>query len=332
MFVLEHYVRSWNLGTHAPCLSRAFMKGALSMFDHIHALLSSQPAYRVGLLCALFLLVIGGIDHLTGHEIALALFYLIPVGIAAWYLSRRVAFLLALAAALTWLWVDHTSGQSYSHPAIAYWNALVRLSFFVLTVYLMSTVRQLLETQTALAQIDTLTGLLNVRSFGQASASVFDISRRHGHSTALGYIDIDGFKGVNDSFGHSAGDEILKAVGRALAKRLRASDLGARLGGDEFAILLPETNMLGARSFFKDLHAALVNLAESNNWPIGFSVGVAVFPVPPLNSDEAIRLADDLMYNVKRSERNSVLFSEFDAGISVGSDPDAFGAARRHGV
>lgn len=137
-------------------------------------------------------------------------------------------------------------------------------------------------------------------------------SRRHGHSSALGYIDIDGFKGVNDSFGHSAGDEILKAVGCALTKRLRFSDLGARLGGDEFAILLPETSMLGARSFFKDLHAALLDLAESNNWPLGFSVGVAVFPVPPLNSDEAIRLADDLMYRVKRSERNSVLFSEFD--------------------
>lgn len=284
------------------------------MLDHIHALLSSQSAFRVGLLCALILLVIGVIDQLTGNEIALALFYLIPVGIAAWYLSRRVAFLMALAAAIVWLLVDHTSGRSYSHPAIAFWNALVRLSFFALTVYLMSIIRKLLETQTELAQMDSLTGLHNARSFGQESVSVFDISRRHGHSTALGYIDIDGFKGVNDSFGHSAGDEILKAVGCALTKRLRVSDLGARLGGDEFAILLPETSMLGARSFFKDLHKALVNLAESNNWPIGFSVGVAVFPVPPLNSDEAIRLADDLMYKVKRSERNSVLFSEFDAG------------------
>jgi diguanylate cyclase (GGDEF)-like protein len=189
------------------------------------------------------------------------------------------------------------------------------LSFFVIAAHLISTIRGLLETQTSLAQLDGLTGLVNTRSFAQACTSVFDLARRHGHSTALGYIDIDGFKGVNDSLGHSVGDEVLKAVGRTLAKRLRASDIGARLGGDEFAILLPETAMHGARSFFTELSTDLVNLAICNKWPIGFSIGVAVFLSSPDTSGEAIRQADELMYKLKHSGLNSIQFAEFGVGI-----------------
>lgn len=283
------------------------------MLDKVHAFLSSQPVLRVGVLCVLLLILVGIVDHLTGYETAWALFYLVPVGMAAWYLSRRTAFSLAVAAAFVWLVVNLTSGQIYSHPAIAYWNATVRLSFFVLTVYLMSKIRILLEIQTSLARQDSLTGLLNARTFGQTCASVFDLSRRHGHSSALGYIDVDGFKGVNDLFGHSVGDDVLKAVGAALSRRLRSSDIGARLGGDEFAILLPETTLPGAHSFFNELHAALGKLASRNQWPIGFSIGVAVFHFPPKSPDDAIRHADDLMYKVKHSNLNSVLFAEIHA-------------------
>lgn len=220
-----------------------------------------------------------------------------------------------MVAASISLVVDHTSGHTYSHPAIGYWDAAVRLSFFVITAHLISTIRLLVETQTLLAQLDGLTGLKNARSFGQACTSVFDLSRRHGHTTALGYIDIDGFKGVNDSLGHSVGDEVLKAVGSTLAKRLRASDIGARLGGDEFAILLPETAMPGARSFFTGLRTDLDNLAICNKWPIGFSIGVAVFLSSPESSDEAIRQADELMYKVKHSGMNSIQFAEFGLGV-----------------
>jgi diguanylate cyclase (GGDEF)-like protein len=290
------------------------MEGAFPMLDRINSILLSQPVARVALLCFLISMLIGLIDHLTGSETALALFYLVPVSIAAWYISRRSALFLAVAAAGIWLLADYSSGRSYSHPAIYFWNATVRLGFFIITVFLISRIRQLLEIQTTLAQLDSLTGLRNARSFAQACTSVFDLSRRHGRSSALCYIDIDGFKGINDSLGHSVGDNVLRAVGCLLAKRLRASDIGARLGGDEFAILLPETTMAGARSFFTELHAGLVTLAISNQWPIGFSIGVAVFPVPPATPDDAIRQADDLMYQMKHSDTNSVLFSESASG------------------
>ncbi|WP_291994222.1 GGDEF domain-containing protein [Candidatus Accumulibacter sp. ACC003] len=162
-----------------------------------------------------------------------------------------------------------------------------------------------------LAQEDGLTGLLNARTFRQRCDAIFMLAKRHGRPLALGYLDLDGFKGVNDSFGHAVGDEVLKAVASALSKRLRASDLGSRLGGDEFAVLLPETDLAGARTFFTELHESLVKLAGTNSWPVGFSIGVAVFHHARANPDDALRYADGLMYKVKNSGKNNIFFEEY---------------------
>lgn len=77
----------WSGWPQGAWLAGAFMEGGLSMLDNTHPILSPQPSLRVGLLCALILIVVGIIDHLTGYEIAFSLFYLAPVGIAAWRLS-----------------------------------------------------------------------------------------------------------------------------------------------------------------------------------------------------------------------------------------------------
>ncbi|HSH70401.1 MAG TPA: GGDEF domain-containing protein, partial [Deferrisomatales bacterium] len=168
-----------------------------------------------------------------------------------------------------------------------------------------------LDLQEVLAQRDGLTGIMNARAFKQSCDSSFDLASRHGRPLALGYLDLDGFKGVNDSLGHSVGDQVLKAVATALTERLRASDFCARLGGDEFAILLPETDLSGAQKLFTSLRENLSDVASRNRWPVGFSIGVAVFHSPTAHADEAIRCADGLMYKVKNSGKNNILFEEY---------------------
>jgi diguanylate cyclase (GGDEF)-like protein len=152
---------------------------------------------------------------------------------------------------------------------------------------------------------------MNSRTFKQESSSLFELASRKGRTLSLGYIDLDGFKGVNDRLGHSVGDQVLKAVAATLTTRLRSSDIGARLGGDEFAVLLPETDISGAQTFFTELHDSLLKLANLNHWPIGFSIGVAVFYSPEKSIDDAIQCADALMYKVKNSGKNRILFEEF---------------------
>ena len=99
-----------------------------------------------------------------------------------------------------------------------------------------------------LAMIDSLTGVLNRRAFLDHADGEWVRHRRHNHALACAMIDVDGFKNINDTFGHAAGDAVLQHIGALLRATLRASDLPARLGGDEFVALMPETNIEGAFS------------------------------------------------------------------------------------
>lgn len=263
------------------------------------------------LLCALLLVSIGICDYMTGYELSFSIFYLLPVSASAWYLNRTAAVIASVFASAIWLLVDFTSGAMYTNQAIPFWNSAVRLGFFLVVALLIVRLRLLIEFQTSLAQKDGLTGIMNARAFWRACESIFNSSHRHGHSLALGYIDLDGFKGINDSLGHGVGDQVLIGVAATLNSRLRTSDIVARLGGDEFSILLPETSMAGAEAFFTELHSSLIDLADNRRWPVGFSIGVAIFHSPDKSPVEALRHADELMYQVKHSGKNSIRFAEF---------------------
>ncbi|MDH3320955.1 MAG: GGDEF domain-containing protein [Betaproteobacteria bacterium] len=220
--------------------------------------------------------------------------------------------------AMTWLLADFSSGHPYSHAALPFWNAGVRLGFFAIVAHLLVRLHGTLVLQESLAQHDSLTGILNARSFRQTYEAHAPLAIRHRRPVTLAYIDLDGFKGINDSLGHRVGDEVLNAVAAELARRLRTSDAVGRLGGDEFALLLPETDLAGARSLFADIRERLLALSAQYRWPLGFSIGVAVFHAPPQTAEEAISCADALMYKVKRAGRNGILCEEY-SGASTGT-------------
>jgi diguanylate cyclase (GGDEF)-like protein len=281
------------------------------MLKETDAILSAQSPVLLAAISLLLVGLIGAIDYLTGFEISFSLFYLIPVGFGTWYLRSRFGLFICVVSAATWLCVDYSAGHVYSNIAISFWNTCVRLGFFIIVASLLDRLQSALEVQSSLAQIDGLTGLMNSRAFKQRCESMLELASRNGRPLALGYIDLDGFKGINDSLGHPVGDQVLAAVAAALAKRLRGSDLGARLGGDEFSVLLPDTELAGAEVFFSWLHESLIDLASLNHWPIGFSVGVAVFHKSAADFEEAIHCADALMYKVKNSGKNRIIFEEY---------------------
>ncbi len=109
-----------------------------------------------------------------------------------------------------------------------------------------SDLRRRLAEAEALADADTLAPVLNRRAFVRELGRAIAYMARYGGEAALVYFDLDGFKAVNDKFGHAAGDAALKAVAERLAARVRKSDLVGRLGGDEFALLLARTDWKGA--------------------------------------------------------------------------------------
>ena len=252
--------------------------------------------------------VIGYIDQLVQAELSLSVFYLFPIALATWYAPPPAGSVFCLLSTAVWVAVDINTPR----PAAAYWlpawNAAVRLVFFLVTTRILGLLKNSLRREKALSRTDSLTQVLNARGFEEAGEQVLQLAARYRHPAALAYIDLDNYKQVNDTCGHATGDRVLQDVASMMARCLRATDVVGRLGGDEFAILMPETGREGAQTAFAKIQAELIREAREKKYPIGFSIGVAVFPIAPKSLDDAINAADRLMYKVKTSGKNSLLF------------------------
>lgn len=169
-----------------------------------------------------------------------------------------------------------------------------------------SQINLVLQREKELARTDVLTGLANRRSFYESLQMERSRTVRYGRPITLAYVDLDNFKRVNDTLGHSVGDELLVCVASLLRNTLRASDLVGRLGGDEFAVLLPETGAQAAESLLQKLALVLNDAMRARNWPVTFSIGAAAFLDNPVPVEEMIRTADELMYSVKKSGKNRI--------------------------
>ena len=158
--------------------------------------------------------------------------------------------------------------------------------------------------------VDGLTEVHNKRYFEEFLERELARSARYKHSLSLVMYDLDKFKNVNDTYGHLAGDHVLREISRRLHSRIRKEELLARYGGEEFVILLPETDREGAISFAEHIRerveAEPVNF-EGEVLKVTISVGVATIQGETVDSDTIIRMADENLYEAKRSGRNRVV-------------------------
>lgn len=152
---------------------------------------------------------------------------------------------------------------------------------------------------------DFLTGLFNRRHFERELAHEVDRIARYGSPGVVLLIDVDNFKTINDTFGHMAGDDLLKGIAGLLRHRMRNTDILARIGGDEFAILLPQTNTVQAAvvadGFVKALHKQTAMLA---NQLITITVSIGVASFDDISDTEVLARADVAMYAAKQAGRN----------------------------
>src|SRR5262249_38859385 len=160
--------------------------------------------------------ILGVVDYATGYEISFAFFYLAPVAMAAWYVSRRAGIVISTFAAFVWQYSNHLAGEKFTNPMIPYWNASTRLGFFIVISFLLARIHSLLEAERSLSRTDHLTGVLNARAFYDIASNELARSGRSGRPITLGYLDLDGFKAVNDQFGHLVGDQILRCFAQTM--------------------------------------------------------------------------------------------------------------------
>ncbi|WP_417581115.1 diguanylate cyclase [Nitrincola sp.] len=162
----------------------------------------------------------------------------------------------------------------------------------------------------ALTTTDDLTGLYNRRYFQMQLKKEFSRYQRSFADNAVLMIDLDHFKHINDSFGHAAGDKVLREFAGLLMQQQRSSDLSARVGGEEFALLLPDTSLKDAMTFanrFREQVAAKVFIFEEQTIPLTVSIGCTLMSLDDSRPDMALARADKALYQAKEKGRNQVV-------------------------
>lgn len=160
-----------------------------------------------------------------------------------------------------------------------------------------------------MATHDTLTGALNARAYYTACEHLIHLAKRHGTPFSVLFVDLDHFKSVNDTYGHAAGDIVLKSVAQTLGSSIRNSDALGRIGGEEFSIFLPNTDLAGAIQLGESIRHSIEHLMpviESGPLKITASIGVAECRSGSHSMQDIQHQADEAMYQAKKSGRNRV--------------------------
>jgi diguanylate cyclase (GGDEF)-like protein len=161
------------------------------------------------------------------------------------------------------------------------------------------------ESVKQLAYRDGLTGVFNRRFFESRMVEEIERAERHNNPLSVLMVDIDGFKKLNDEFGHLLGDEVLKQVSHMFLSQTRKSDMVCRYGGDELAVLLPQTMSSNALIVAEKLRRVVAECEFPGvARPVTLSIGIAQYPLHGETRDELIKSADNALYAAKQAGRN----------------------------
>ena len=253
--------------------------------------------------------LMGFIDYSTGYEVSFSLFYLAPISLVTWFISERWGLVISTFSAFTWLIADISSGLLYTNSIIYLWNTLIRFGFFIIVTLLISALKKEFSREQESTRVDYVTEAVSVRYFYELAEKEIHRSQRYGHPLTFAYIDIDNFKEINDQYGHSVGDRVLRTLVSIIKHQIRNTDTIARLGGDEFLLMLPETNQEQARALIPRIYQSLADEKLHPTWSVTVSIGVVTYTDFMKSVDDMVKKADEVMYSVKLKGKNGVRYT-----------------------
>jgi diguanylate cyclase (GGDEF)-like protein len=261
-------------------------------------------AVQLSLGSILLLLVGSGALFASSSLLEFSVFFIIPVAYFTWFIHRKAGTIASAVSAAGALWANTASPLHTSHPGVAYWNALIWFGFFVSITFIVAALKSLHDRERQLSRVDSLTGIGNRLAFYEFATAERNRARRNDQPITLAYLDLDGFKVINDTLGHQMGDKVLVNVAQTMQISVRQTDMVARMGGDEFALILPDTNKAAANTVLEKVLAMLEGAMLRKGWRITFSMGAVTFLAPPVSVQGMIAAADQVMFSVKNSGKN----------------------------
>lgn len=266
----------------------------------------------------IFVLLIGYGDHETGAHVSMLLLYALPVLLSAWYCGKVGGILVALAATVSWLIVNMLHQPPQESSVMLSWNTFTRFGIFVLIAYavsLQAQLRKAYEMEKLRASTDLLTGLLNKGTFRERVKDEMERAYRYQHPFSLAFIDLDNFKLINDTQGHTRGDKLLQDVSETIIRTIRKTDIAGRVGGDEFAVFFPETDGEHVHSAIENLVDAFDITTSQSGWQVTASIGVVTCTGSFETYDSLLGTADKLMYVAKERGKNAAEFLILDGSL-----------------
>ena len=281
-----------------------------------------SEAPKVPLLVLSVLLFAGlvWLDYRTGRAVRLSIFYWIPIAAVTWRGGTVWGLTMVTASSLARLWVDWHDMPARDKALGIGLDFLFWLTSFSVLCLLLSKLQELLELQETLAHTDHITGIPNSRAFQRCIERELERGRRSGLPLSLAYVDVDDFKGINDKYGHDAGNDLLREVADAGRSSLRAGDTMARIGGDEFAVLLPMTGDQEAKKAMERFIDTLVP-ALAERFRATVSIGLVTTCDNRPSAKRLLDAADALMYEVKSAGKNGIRQACLDSKRGRGIEP-----------
>ena len=253
-------------------------------------------------------------DYVTGAGVNVGILYYVVTALTVWSLGQRVGIAMGVGGiAAAWLlrYGGLIPGEGHG-VAAAIWNVSARALMILFIAVVVSSLRNALALERWRASTDGLTGILNKDAFRHGAMKAVHNARLHDRALVLAYMDLDGFKEVNDRHGHSAGDRVLCAFAMAGSHVLRETDLFARIGGDEFVALMSVRSLEDGDRLAAMLHDRLTARLRETGFEVTCSMGALVSPAHHLDVEGTgggLELADALMYEVKRAGKNALRIS-----------------------
>lgn len=279
---------------------------------HFNTIYLTTNRHIVTSLSILGLIIIGYIDFIQGYRFSFSIFYLLPITYMCWYNSKTAGIVLSIFSAVVWFYADYFARPFSPDILLLSWNSILRLGFFLIVTFLLAALKEAYNREKKIARHDHLTKAWNRMAFFELSEIEIARANRYQKPMTIAYIDLDNFKRVNDEQGHETGDRVLMEVSSTIIQHIRKSDIFSRIGGDEFTLLLPETDSPEALGLIERIKNRLTIIADEEQWPVTFSIGIVTFRTTPDSVEEMIDVADTLMYSVKRTSKNRIVVKEIE--------------------
>lgn len=273
----------------------------MSWFDRLWMRLGADLVLVTGTASLTLLVLTSAQQPIAPALMRSTLAVLVPM--ITWRWGGKVGLLSALLVETSAMWLGTITGGTSR-----LWELAASIASMLLMVAWVRLKRRQSDHDHDVARRDPLTGLLNRQAWYEQLQVEIGRSSRTPRPFSVVLLDCDGFKPLNDRFGHLTGDEVLRRIARVLRENVRAYDAVGRLGGDEFVIVLAEADLDVAETVIERLRAGLRHGVERDYPGLSASLGVAVFREPLASVEECLKHADAAMYAAKHSGRGETVF------------------------